>query len=73
MEPILNILQILAFLVMTAALWQSWRMIKKGRDEETLSEEETKYLTVRLTVSQVCLALEAIISICRIVLPLIFR
>lgn len=71
MEPILTILQILAFLVLTAALWQCWRIIRAGRGGESLSEEDNRKLLVRLTVSQVCVALEAVLSLCRILLPLI--
>ena len=73
MELFLNIIQIAVLIVMGTALWQAWQILRKGRADEKLSGKEVDAFTRRLTVSQVCLGIEAVFTVCRIFLPYIFR
>ena len=54
-----------------AASWQCWRILKTGNEDEKLSDAEVKAFTTRLTVIQVCLGVEAAVTILRLILPLI--
>ena len=73
MELFLNIIQTAVLIVMGAALWQAWQILKKGRSDETLSGKDVDAFTRRLTVCQICLGIEAVATVCRIFLPSIFK
>ena len=53
MYTFLNILLILIVLVIGIALWQAFQIIKSGKDQKKLSEQDTRKVERRFTVLQV--------------------
>ena len=70
MKLILNTIVIIDLIVLAVALWQIWQIMKKGNENEQLSEEEAKSLTAWLTVDKVCLLIGALATILHWILPL---
>ena len=70
MKLILNTIVIIDLIVLAVALWQIWKIMKKGNKNEQLSEEEAKSLTTWLTVSQTCLLIGALAAVLDWILPL---
>ena len=70
MKLILNTIVIIDLIVLAVALWQIWKIMKKGNKNEQLSEEEAKSLTTWLTVDNVCLLIGALATILHWILPL---
>ena len=70
MKLILNIIVIVDLIVLAVALWQIWQIIKKGNEDEKLSEDEAKSLTTWLTVDKTCLLIGALATVLDWILPL---
>ena len=70
MKLILDIIVIIDLVVLAVALWQIWKIMKKGNKNEQLSEEEAKSLTTWLTVGQTCLLIGALATVLDWILPL---
>ena len=70
MNLILDIIVIIDLIVLAVALWQIWQIMKKGNENEQLSEEEVKSFTAWLTVDKVCLLIGALATILHWILPL---
>ena len=70
MKLILNTIVIIDLIVLAVALWQIWKIMKKGNKNERLSEEEAKSLTTWLTVGQTCLLIGALATVLDWILPL---
>ena len=70
MKLILNIIVIIDLIVLAVALWQIWKIMKKGNKNEQLSEEDAKSLTTWLTVGQTCLLIGALATVLDWILPL---
>ena len=70
MKLILNTIVIIDLIVLAVALWQIWKIMKKGNKNEQLSEEEAKSLTTWLTVGQTCLLIGALATVLDWILPL---
>ena len=70
MKLILNTIVIIDLIVLAVALWQIWKIMKKGNKNEQLSEEEAKSLTTWLTVGQTCLLIGALAAVLDWILPL---
>ena len=70
MKLILNIIVIIDLIVLAVALWQIWKIMKKGNEDEQLSEEEANSLTTWLTVDRICLLIGALATVLDWVLPL---
>ena len=70
MKLILNIIVIIDLIVLAVALWQIWKIMKKGNEDEQLSEEEAKSLTTWLTVDRTCLLIGALATVLDWLLPL---
>ena len=70
MKLILNTIVIIDLIVLAVALWQIWKIMKKGNKNEQLSEEEAKSLTTWLTVDRTCLLIGALATVLDWVLPL---
>ena len=66
MELILNILAVAGLAVLAVAAWQCWKILKKGRENEKLSEKEVSAISARLTIIQICLIMEAAVTILRL-------
>ena len=70
MKLILNTIVIIDLIVLVVSLWQIWQIMKKGNEDEQLSEEEANSLTTWLTVDKVCLLIGALATILHWILPL---
>ena len=70
MKLILNTIVIIDLIVLAVALWQIWKIMKKGNEDEQLSEEEANSLTTWLTVDRTCLLIGALATVLDWVLPL---
>ena len=70
MKLILDIIVIIDLVVLAVALWQIWQIMKKGNEDEQLSEEEANSLTTWLTVDRICLLIGALATVLDWVLPL---
>ena len=70
MKLILNSIVIIDLIVLAVALWQIWKIMKKGNEDEQLSEEEANSLTTWLTVDRTCLLIGALATVLDWVLPL---
>ena len=70
MKLILNTIVIIDLIVLAVALWQIWKIMKKGNEDEQLSEEEANSLTTWLTVDRICLLIGALATVLDWVLPL---
>ena len=70
MKLILNIIVIIDLIVFAVASWQIWQIMKKGNEDEQLSEEEANSLTTWLTVDRICLLIGALATVLDWVLPL---
>ena len=70
MKLILNIIVIIDLIVLAVALWQIWKIMKKGNEDEQLSEEEANSLTTWLTVDRTCLLIGVLATVLDWVLPL---
>ena len=70
MKLILNSIVIIDLIVLAVALWQIWKIMKKGNEDEQLSEEEANSLTTWLTVGQTCLLIGALATVLDWILPL---
>ena len=70
MKLILNTIVIIDLIVLAVALWQIWQIMKKGNEDEQLSEEEANSLTTWLTVDRICLLIGALATVLDWVLPL---
>ena len=70
MKLILDIIVIIDLVVLAVALWQIWQIMKKGNEDEQLSEEEANSLTTWLTVDRTCLLIGVLATVLDWVLPL---
>ena len=70
MKLILNIIVIIDLIVFAVSSWQIWQIMKKGNEDEQLSEEEANSLTTWLTVDRICLLIGALATVLDWVLPL---
>ena len=70
MKLILNIIVIIDLIVLVVSLWQIWQIMKKGNEDEQLSEEEANSLTTWLTVDRICLLIGALATVLDWILPL---
>ena len=70
MELILNIILAAVLLVSGVALWQVWRILEKGKEEETITEHEADTFTRWLKILGICSFIAMIVMILRIFLPL---
>ena len=70
MKLVLDSIVIIDLIVLAVALWQIWQIMKKGNEDEQLSEDEAKSLTTWLTVDKTCLLIGALASILHLILPL---
>ena len=70
MKLILNSIVIIDLIVLAVALWQIWKIMKKGNEDEQLSEEEANSLTTWLTVDRTCLLIGVLATVLDWVLPL---
>ena len=70
MKLVLDSIVIIDLIVLAVALWQIWQIMKKGNEDEQLSEEEANSLTTWLTVDKTCLLIGALASILHLILPL---
>ena len=52
MESFLNILMIAALLIVGFAIWQAWRIIRKAKDGETVSDRDQWKIDRWFTVVQ---------------------
>ena len=52
MESFLNILMIAALLIVGFAIWQAWRIIRKAKDGETVSDRDQRKIDRWFTVVQ---------------------
>ena len=73
MELFLNIISIIGLVILSAAAWQCWRILQKGKEHEKLNDAEVKAITTRLTVIEVCLTAEVVFMVIRAFLPFIFK
>ncbi len=69
----LNILLIAAILVISIAVWQAWRIIKKGKNEETPKETEVRKLERSLNVIHICIYILVVILVFRFYLGFVSR
>ena len=70
MKLILNIIVIIDLIVFAVSSWQIWQIMKKGNEDEQLSEEEANSLTTWLTVGRTCLLIGVLATVLDWVLPL---
>ena len=70
MKLILSIIVIIDLIVLAVALWQIWKIMKKGNEDEQLSAEEAKSLTTWLTVDRTCLLIGALATVLDLILSL---
>ena len=70
MKLILNIIVIIDLIVFAVSSWQIWQIMKKGNEDEQLSEEEANSLTTWLTVDRTCLLIGVLATVLDWVLPL---
>ena len=70
MKLILNTIVIIDLIVLAVALWQIWQIMKKGNEDEQLSEEEANSLTTWLTVGNICLLIGVLATVLDWILPL---
>ena len=68
MELLLNIFLIATLLVIGAAVWQAWQIIKKGKTEETVKETELGKLERRLNVIHIGVYVLVVILVFRLYL-----
>ena len=68
MEPILNIFLIATLLVMGIAIWQSWQIVKRGKNSETVDQKEVARLERRLNVIHIGVYILVVILVFRIYL-----
>jgi uncharacterized membrane protein len=73
MVTFLNILLISTLLVIGIALWQSWQIIKRGKDSEKPNEQDVIALERRLNVLHVCVYILVVILVFRFCLPYISK
>ena len=65
MKFFLNTLLIATILVIGIALWQAFRIIKAGKDQEKLSEQDQRKVERRFTVLQVGIYVIIVIIVLR--------
>ena len=68
METLLNILLIAALLIIGIAIWQSWQIVKKGKNGETVDPAAVARLERRLNVIHVCVYVLVVILVFRMYL-----
>ena len=72
MELFLNIILIATILVIAVALWQAWQIIKTGKDQEKLSEADTRKVERRFNIMQTGIYIIVFIIILRFCLRHLF-
>ena len=73
MVTLLNTLLIATLLVIGIALWQSWQIIKRNKDQETVDEKEARKLEHRLNVIHIGVYILVVILVFRLYLMFVAR
>ena len=73
MVTILNIFLIATLLVMGIAIWQSWRIVKKGKNSDTVDQKEVRKLERWLNVIHISVYILVVILVFRIYLLFVAR
>ena len=73
MVTILNIFLIATLLVMGIAIWQSWQIVKKGKNSDTVDQKEVRKLERWLNVIHVGVYILVVILVFHLYLLFVAR
>lgn len=73
MEPILNIFLIATLLVMGIGIWQSWQIVKRGKNSDTVDQKEVRKLERWLNAIHISVYILVVILVFRLYLLFVAR